>query len=392
LSHLRLLYLLLFESIFMSDATTEPDLIDRAEITGGTVLVEYNRTEAALADLRARYAGAVYDLTTTAGDKAARAARLEIVTLRTGLEKRRKELKEPAVAFGKRIDEEAKRITAEILALETPIDEQIKSDEARRAAEKAEKERIAAERVAGFRERIAAITACVARCHGIDSARIERGIAAVEAIEINAGDWAEFFAEAEIARSSTINKMHEILIVRREEEAVAARVEAQRVENERIAEEQRAAAKIIADQQEAARAAAEALAERVRAVERAEAELAARQAEVAARQRAEEEAKAQPEPMPMPAPPDAAQVAQPAGTVTQLVLKPTGARIKLGQINERLNARGVPVTITAAGLAQLGFEPVDSESNAKLYLEADFQRICTALIDRLTVAAELRAA
>ena len=101
-----------------------------------SALTEYNPTEAALADLRQRYADVAFDLTTTKGDKEARAARKELVTLRTSLEAKRKELKAPALERAKLIDTEAKRIEAAILELEEPIDAQIKADEARRERER----------------------------------------------------------------------------------------------------------------------------------------------------------------------------------------------------------------------------------------------------------------
>ena len=129
----------------------DAEVLDRAEISGTTVLVRYSKTEAALAELRTKYEGIAFDLTTTKGDKEARTARKELVTLRTSLEAKREELKAPALEFGKKIDGEAKRITAEIVALENEIDLQIKADEQRRADEKAEKERIEAERVSTLR-------------------------------------------------------------------------------------------------------------------------------------------------------------------------------------------------------------------------------------------------
>ena len=43
-----------------------------------SALAEYNRTAAELADLRQRFAGVVWDLTTTKGNAEARAARLEL--------------------------------------------------------------------------------------------------------------------------------------------------------------------------------------------------------------------------------------------------------------------------------------------------------------------------
>lgn len=53
----------------------------------------------------------------------------------------------------------------------------------------------------------------------------------------------------------------------------------------------------------------------------------------------------------------------------------TGARLTLGQINERL----APVSITVAGLAQLGFEPVEQVKASRLYRESDLPAICKAI-------------
>jgi predicted phage-related endonuclease len=65
-----------------------------------------------------------------------------------------------------------------------------------------------------------------------------------------------------------------------------------------------------------------------------------------------------------------------------------GRLMKLGAINDRL----APLSITADGLAQLGFVHVKSEGNAKLYRESDFSGICDALINHLTEASDLQAA
>ncbi|WP_342617182.1 hypothetical protein [Rhodoferax sp. GW822-FHT02A01] len=175
----------------MSEVVEEVEVLDRAEISGSTVLVQYSKTEADLAALRKKHAGVVFDLTTTKGDKEARAARLELVTLRTSLEKKRKEFKAPALEFGKKIDSEAERITKEIVALETHIDLQIKADEKRRADEKAERERIEAARVQGLRDKIALIRACLTRCEGITAERIATGIAMVEKLDVSAAVFAE---------------------------------------------------------------------------------------------------------------------------------------------------------------------------------------------------------
>ena len=108
-----------------------------------TAITEYSTTTAALATLNERLKGIVYDVTTTKGMDSAKKDRRELVVLRTSLEAKRKEIKAPALAHCKLIDDEAKRITGELLALETPINQQIKEEEARKEAE-----RMAAEQAA----------------------------------------------------------------------------------------------------------------------------------------------------------------------------------------------------------------------------------------------------
>jgi len=61
----------------------------------------------------------------------------------------------------------------------------------------------------------------------------------------------------------------------------------------------------------------------------------------------------------------------------------SGATIKLGQITERLG-----FNLTADFLTTLGFSPVATEKNAKLYREADFPAICAALVAHINGVAE----
>ena len=110
----------------------EIELIEQAT----NEIAEYNPVEAGLVELRSRLENVSYDVTTTKGMAVAKADRAEVRALRTSLEAKRKEIKAPAIAHCKLIDEEAKRITAELLKLETPIDEQIKKEENRKYREK----------------------------------------------------------------------------------------------------------------------------------------------------------------------------------------------------------------------------------------------------------------
>ena len=100
-------------------------------------LAEFSRVEAGIAALTKAYAGVVYDVTTTEGMGAAREARRIIREPRYEVEKVRKDAKAPLLALGKEIDAEAKRITAALLAIEEPIDQQIAAEEARKEAEHA---------------------------------------------------------------------------------------------------------------------------------------------------------------------------------------------------------------------------------------------------------------
>ena len=170
------------------------ELIDKAEVRDGKAIVAYSRTEHALAILRGKYKGATYDLTTTAGDKLARAARLELKTLRTDLEKKRAELKAPALLFGKTIDSEAARLTAEIQALETPIDAQIKADEKRREDERIAKEQAEAARRKVHTDGIAMIAGYVGLATDLPAERIAAGIAYLEALDL--AGFEEFVTEA----------------------------------------------------------------------------------------------------------------------------------------------------------------------------------------------------
>lgn len=129
--------------------------------------------------------------------------------------------------------------------------------------------------------------------------------------------------------------------------------------------------RIRREEEAKARAEAEKLAQAEREKIRAE-EQARLRAEAEARQKAEqEEAKAheaQPQQsIPMPTPPSAPPPAD------------TGAKLTLGQINLRLS----PISLSAAGLAQLGIQPAGKERSAVLYHESDLQRICVALMVHL---------
>lgn len=215
------------------------------EPNGGTGIAEYSPTAAALADLRNRYDNVAFDLTTTKGADEARKARRELVTLRTSLEAKRKELKAPALAHAKMIDDEAKRLTSEIVAIELPIDEQIKAAEAAKEAERAAKEQAEAERIAQHQSAIDAMRALVGECVGKSSLFIGFAIAGIKPREMTAKFFEEYAPAAERAKTETLAKLTEMHVAALASEQKA---EADRIERERIAAEQAAEAKRLAEE------------------------------------------------------------------------------------------------------------------------------------------------
>ena len=212
-----------------------------------TAIAEYNPVEAGLEALRVKYQDVAFDLRSTKGNAEARAARRDLVSLRTGLDAKRKELKEPILERAKLIDSEAKRITAELLKLEKPIDDAIKADELRRERERKEREAAEAKRVARLQDSIQAITATALRAVGKHSTEIADEIEALEAFEIGA-DYDEFRAGAQAAKDSTLSQLHTLYGAALANEQEAARLAMERAEFAR----QQAEAKRLADEQAAA--------------------------------------------------------------------------------------------------------------------------------------------
>src|ERR1017187_7000203 len=113
-----------------------------------TALADFDKVAAGLAILEKNYKGILYDVETSSGMAMAKASRVALRNPRYEIERIRKSVKAPLISIGKKLDGEAARITAEILKLEDPIQEQIKNEEERiererQAAIDTENERIA---------------------------------------------------------------------------------------------------------------------------------------------------------------------------------------------------------------------------------------------------------
>ncbi|MEY2686736.1 MAG: hypothetical protein RL375_934 [Pseudomonadota bacterium] len=231
-------------------------------------IVEYNQTAAALGELRQRYENVLFPVDTTAGMKDAVAARKHLRDIRVGLEKMRKEIKAPALERCQLIDSEAKAITAQLEALEDPIDHQIKAEEARKEREKQERERIERERVAAIRAKIDRIGSIAAHFVNSTAQEIGEAIADLEEYEVTEERYSEFVADATVAKDHALRALRAMRERQVAQEAEATRVAAERAELERLraeaAERDRQAAAERAAQEAALRAEREEL-ERMRA-------------------------------------------------------------------------------------------------------------------------------
>ena len=125
------------------------------------------------AALVAKYKGVVFDCTTVRGLQAATDARAEVRAPRYEAQRVSKASKSELAKVSKAIGAEEQAIIDALAATEEHIDAQIRADAERRAAEKAERERIEAERVAKHEAGIAQIRGYVLLARGKTSAQIE---------------------------------------------------------------------------------------------------------------------------------------------------------------------------------------------------------------------------
>ncbi|KRA74236.1 hypothetical protein ASD78_12130 [Lysobacter sp. Root667] len=247
-----------------------------------TAVAEYSETEAGLAALRQQLANATFDCTTPTGMKLARDSRFGLVKLRTTLENRRKELKAPLLDRGRLLDAEASRITAAILELELPIDEQIKAQERVLEAAKEEAARRERERLAEIQRRIDSLKGFALEHMSAPSSVVKQAIHDLETKRFDPEEWGAHLPDAVEARNASLAKLHEILDHALKNEAIAEQLRAQREAQERRQREEQA--RLDAERAELDRQQKEAR-ERQEAEERAAAERRRQEDEAAAAER-----------------------------------------------------------------------------------------------------------
>lgn len=206
---------------------------------------------------------------------------------------------------------------------------------------------------------------------GLQATRLHANRASLRTPE---GDWIFLFADFAQVGTKEAEDFAALAQLRigQHQQREAARLEAER-------------ARIRAEEERKAREAAEREAEAERARIRAEEQHKA-QMEAAERVKAEQAAQAEAEKagtaLLQQAKEQAASLVQTAKAI-DTEQPDAGKTLTLGQLNTLLS----PIALSAAGLAELGFEPCATVKAAKHYPAGDFARICHAISNRAMAAA-----
>jgi hypothetical protein len=240
------------------------------EPTTVTTVIPYPIADNAIAEMRTEYMPLVVtDLKDAKQLAVVRAARLAVASHRIAVEKKRKELKEDSLEWGRKVDTEAKRLTA----LLNPIEQHLIAQESKVAEEKARIEREAAE---ALRVKI--------------QARVEALLAAGHPVSYEAaGAMSDAVYQEGLATATEAQR------VKREQEAERLRLQAEEIAKQKAEAERLAAERAELDRQrQAQKAEADRLAAEQKKIDDAKAiqEREARESERAAEIEAEKKRRA----------------------------------------------------------------------------------------------------
>lgn len=219
--------------------------------------IEFNFSDAALAEMKERYKDLV--ISDTKSYEATKAARAEVRDVRYGVQNA---LKAGNAGLREKIkanDAEAERLINRIVEVESPLDEEVKRWEKKKADEKAERERLEQERIDNITGMVNWMTACVRECAGQESAVIQQKMETLESCEVTPEAFQEFINHATATKAESLQALESMLADRLALE-----------ESERQRKEQEAATKAAQDDAERVKQEAQAAIDAERAKQRLE--------------------------------------------------------------------------------------------------------------------------
>lgn len=240
--------------------TDQVEMLGEEPTQEATALATYSPVETGLQELEKRMGGVAYDLTTVKGDKMARADRAECVRLRTSADGIYEAWNKPMLALQRDMRATRDEIKGRILAIEGPVDAQIKADEARRKAVQAERERVEAEKRAAIQAAINRITGFAMDAVGESSATIDALGKELCEMEITLEAFGDRTGEAEQAKNKVVAQLASLFNSAKAHEDQQAELARQRAELAAQQEQARKEAEQAAQQ----RLAAEAMARKAR--------------------------------------------------------------------------------------------------------------------------------
>jgi len=214
------------------------DLAELAKVDLKAVaLAQFGDWRGEVAKARQTLDGVVHDVSTAAKLADAVALRNRLIrTPRAEVRKVSKAVKSRLAAVSKDVGAEEDAAVLAWDAVETLITPQIEAGDAKLEAERVEKERLAAERAQKIADELATITGFLDRAkatEGMTAERVGKGIGMLEELTFGPDDWIDPVEAAKV-QVQTIAGMRELQAKLAAEEAAAARMEALRLENERM--------------------------------------------------------------------------------------------------------------------------------------------------------------
>lgn len=218
-----------------------------AEELKSTHVVEYSVSDAAIEKLRERYSGLTIE--NTADYERVRVGIGEIRDIRVQVEKTRVELKADALAYGRKVDAEAKRITSLLLEIEEPLKlekQKVDDEKARVKREKEEAERRRIEEELRIKREAEEAEAARIKAEQEEADRKERErIAAEQKAEADRLAKERAALEAERAKAeeerrkaqAIIDEQNRIMQAKLDEEAAALKAEKERLQREQFERE-----------------------------------------------------------------------------------------------------------------------------------------------------------
>lgn len=213
-----------------------------------TDIAEYRPHEEQIVRLETTYANLVVDCSTSEGLSNAKEVRVDIRDVRYALANTTKTALVPyqqavkdAQARVNQVKEFGEALKERVLAIEAPVDEAIKAEEKRAADAKAERERVEAERVEAIRKKITRFSSVAAAYASRSAADVAAVLQSVKESVILPDEYAEFEAEATIARDNAIDQLEALHRAAVDREEAAAKLLAQQKELDELREKQRIA-------------------------------------------------------------------------------------------------------------------------------------------------------